>query len=56
MDDVNNLYVHQGRETSPVYVTNWDNMYWAANVLLATTNISNVAAFHNHAQSMLQTW
>ena len=39
-----------------MYVTDWDNVYWAANVLLATSNISNVAAFHNSAQAMLQTW
>ena len=35
-------------------ITDWDNLFWASNVLLA--NITDSGAFHQASQSFLQKW
>lgn len=35
-------------------ITDWDNMFWASNVLLA--NVTGSGAFHQATQSFLKQW
>lgn len=35
-------------------ITNWDNLFWASNVLLA--NVTDSGAFHQASQSFLKQW
>ena len=35
-------------------ITNWDNLFWASNVLLA--NITDSGAFHQASQAFLKQW
>ena len=44
----------QEAATDAALVTDWDHVFWAANVLLA--NVTDQGAFHSATQSMLKQW
>lgn len=55
--DVNTYYqLHLANEATldAELITNWDNLFWASNVLLA--NITGSGAFHQASQAFFKQW